>query len=43
MKTNRIFKGFKIITFYIGVNVIGLPEFVEHKLNLYKYDNIFKI
>jgi len=34
MKT-KIFKRLKLLTFYIGVNVIGLPDFVEHKLAIY--------
>jgi hypothetical protein len=39
MKQNRVFKKLKILTFYIGVNVIGIPEFVEHKLAIYKYES----
>jgi hypothetical protein len=34
MKT-KVFQYIKILTFYIGVNVIGIPCFVEHKLSLY--------
>ena len=29
MKKNRIFKGITIISFYIGVNIIGIPELFE--------------
>lgn len=31
----KIFDHIRIITFYIGVNVIGIPDFVEHKLAVY--------
>ncbi len=35
----RTFKGFLIVSFYIGVNVIGLPLYHHHKLALYKLEN----
>ena len=39
MKINRIFKGVISIIFYIGVNVIGIPEIYTHKLALYERKN----
>jgi len=36
----RPFKKIISIYFYIGVNVIGIPELINHKLALYKYNTI---
>jgi hypothetical protein len=32
---NRFFSKIRVLTFYIGVNIIGIPDFVEHKLAIY--------
>lgn len=37
MKINRIFKGVISISFWIGVNVIGIHEIYTHKLALYEH------
>lgn len=34
----RIFKGIITVSFYIGLNVIGLPEYHNHKLAIYKVE-----
>lgn len=36
MVKNRIFKGIIKIEFWIGVNVIGIPQIHTHKLAHYK-------
>ncbi len=33
---NRLFKYLQILSFQIGVNVIGIPVFEVHKLAIYK-------
>lgn len=39
MKKNKVFKKMISVCFYIGVNVIGIPEVATHNLALYKLSN----
>ena len=37
MLKNRIFKGLITIEFWIGVNIIGIPEIHTHELAKYQF------
>ena len=37
----QVFKGLKIIEFWVGVNIIGIPEIHQHKLVKYTNEKMY--